>query len=477
VRDSPSAAMSRRKFLTTAAAVGGIEYLAACAVPTPTTEKGHASTQPSATRTAYSTTIPIQFPRLGGMLIGGPHPYDEPAYQQQIARLDLAILGMYDQWTGAGSTPSASVDAIKALNPNILLGNYTIMTEVPIAASDVSTADLRAKVSGEIGPGAVGDWWAYTAAGQHTSHFGYDTWDTNVTLLTIPDGNGDCWPQWLAKRDNSLITNADFDVWYSDNCFSQPRSNADWNRDGTNDDPTSEAAREWWRDGQRAYYDTAKSLQPSKFLMVNTDNDLDGSVRPGGQSFTQYAGVAHGAFLENVIGEKWSAETRTNGWADMMAWYHRVFANLLFPRIVMFNVDLDPTDFQTFRYGFGSCLLNDGFFSVSDFRYHDVLWFDEFDLAGTSSTKWLGLPIHPPQTIPWSNGVYRREFTNGLVLVNPKGNGSQTIDVSAEVPMYAAVGSGFRRFKGSQDSVTNNGALVTSSVTLADRDGLILVKI
>jgi hypothetical protein len=476
VRDTPSAPMSRRKFLTAAAAAGGIGYLGACAVHAPTTEKRHTSTQPAPTRTTYSTSIPIPFPRLGGMLISSPQNYDDPAFQQQIARLDLAILNMYNHWTGAGSSPSAAVNAIKALNPNILLGNYTIMTEVPSLDSDVSTANLRAKVSAEKGPGGVGDWWAYTADGQHTSHFGRDTWDTNLTLLTTPDSNGDRWPQWLAKRDNALISNADFDIWYSDNCLWQPRVNVDWNRDGINDDFTSEAARNWWRDGQRAYYDSAKSLQASKFLMLNTDNDLDGSVRPGRQSFTQYAGVAHGAYLEKLIGEHWSAETPSDGWADMMAWYHHVFANLLFPHIVMFNVGLDPTDCQTFRYGFGSCLLNDGFFSVSDSSYHDVLWFDEFDLAGTSSPKWLGLPIDPPQTIPWSNGVYRREFTNGLVLVNPKGNGSQTIDVTAELPILAAVGSGFRRFKGSQDSATNNGAPVTSSVTLADRDGLILVR-
>jgi hypothetical protein len=270
----------------------------------------------------------------------------------------------------------------------------------------------------------------------------------------------------LAKRDDSRIASANFDIWYSDNCFSQPRVDADWDRDGINDDPYGELAGAWWRDGQRAYYDTAKSLQPNKFLMVNTTNDLDGSVRPGGQSFTQYAGVAHGAYLEKLIGETWSAETPAGGWSDMMAWYHRVFVNLLPPRIVMFNVDLDPADFRTFRYAFASCLLDDGFFSVSDADYHNVLWFDEFDLAGTSSTGWLGLPTDPPQTRPWSNGVYRREFTNGVVIVNPKGNGIQTV----------TMGPGLRRIKGNQDPVTNDGMAVTSPITLGDRDGLILAR-
>ena len=465
MRDTPSAAMSRRRFLAAAAAAGGAGYLGACALTPPEAEENKAQSQPSPTPTTYSASSPIAFPRLGGMLISSPHTYDDPAYQQQIARLDVAILGMYKLWAGASSTPRAAVDAIRALNPDIMLGNYTIATEVPSLSSDVSTADLRDKLAGEKGPRAVGDWWAYTNDGQHTSHFGRNTWDTNLTLLTEPDANGDRWPQWLAKRDNALISDADFDIWYSDNCLAQPRVDADWNRDGVNESADSETAGNWWRDGLRAYYDTAKSLQPGKFLMVNTDSDLDGSVRPGGQSFTQYAGVAHGAFLEKLIGEGWSAETSVDGWSDMMAWYHHVFANLLNPHIVVFNVGLDPTDFQTFRYGFGSCLLNDGFFSVSDSSFHNVLWFDEFDLAGRSTTDWLGAPVEPPQTAPWRNGVYRREFTNGLVLVNPKGNGRQTVDLT-----------GFRRISGDQDPATNNGAPVTSSVTLADRDGLLLVR-
>jgi hypothetical protein len=60
--------------------------------------------------------------------------------------------------------------------------------------------------------------------------------------------------------------------------------------------------------------------------------------------------------------------------------------------------------------------------------------------------------------------VYRREFDNGVVLVNPKGNGTRTVDV----------GAGWRRLLGTQDPVHNNGQSVTS-VTLNEQDGIILV--
>jgi hypothetical protein len=86
----------------------------------------------------------------------------------------------------------------------------------------------------------------------------------------------------------------------------------------------------------------------------------------------------------------------------------------------------------------------------------DVLWFDEFDFD-------LGLPVQTRRNAAWSQGVWRRDFENGIVLVNPRGNGSRTV----------SLGGSFRKLSGSQDPSVNNGAQVTS-VTLADRDGIIL---
>lgn len=409
------------------------------------------------------------YPRLGGMLIGDPHNYHQQAYQQQIAKLDMAILSMYNTWQLGGKSPAQAVSEIKSYNPNILLGNYTIMTEVPTSTSDIATADLRAKLNSGQGPSGIGDWWAYNAAGQRLNWSGgsYPVNDTNLTLHTMPDAHGDRWPQWLAKRDSSLlISTANWDIWYCDNNFWRPRSNADWDRNGTNDSANAEAVRNDWRDGQRAYYDTASSLQPNKIVMVNADNDLDGSTFPAeANPFTQYKDVVGGAFLEHVIGESWSAES-WGGWATMMGWYRKAMSNLLTPKTLVFDAYMgdNPTDYQTLRYAFASCLMDDGYFSAST-NYNTVQWYDEFDLAGTSTTKWLGHAIDPPQSVPWQNGVYRRRFAGGLVLINPKGNGSRTV----------TIGSGYRRFTGSQAPAINNGQLVTSTVTLSDRDGLFLV--
>ena len=51
------------------------------------------------------------------------------------------------------------------------------------------------------------------------------------------------------------------------------------------------------------------------------------------------------------------------------------------------------------------------------------------------------------------------------MLVNPKGNGQQTVTLE----------TAYIKIKGNQDPVTNNGQTVTT-VTLKDRDGIILLK-
>jgi hypothetical protein len=69
-------------------------------------------------------------------------------------------------------------------------------------------------------------------------------------------------------------------------------------------------------------------------------------------------------------------------------------------------------------------------------------------------------------TKAWQNGVYRRNFENGIVLVNPKGNGPREVTLEED----------FRRIKGTQAPSVNNGQL-TRKVQLADRDGIILLRL
>jgi Hypothetical glycosyl hydrolase family 15 len=144
----------------------------------------------------------------------------------------------------------------------------------------------------------------------------------------------------------------------------------------------------------------------------------------------------------------------------MMSQYTAAMQALNSPKLAIFNQWGDPTDYQSMRYGLASCLMNDGYYSFtsSSTGYSGVVWFDEYNAN-------LGQAVSPPPTGAWQNGVWRRDFVNGIALVNPRGNGPQTVQL----------GGTFVKIKGSQDPAVNNGATVTS-VTLQDRDGIILLR-
>lgn len=129
------------------------------------------------------------------------------------------------------------------------------------------------------------------------------------------------------------------------------------------------------------------------------------------------------------------------------------------PHIVGFNVHGKNDDYQKMRYGLASCLMDDGYFSYTDeaVGYSSVPWFDEYDID-------LGVPVDSPSPLPWENGVYRRTYEKGVVLVNP-GLLSKTVTIER----------GYRRIKGNQAPELNDGSDVIS-ITLGGKEGIILTK-
>lgn len=162
--------------------------------------------------------------------------------------------------------------------------------------------------------------------------------------------------------------------------------------------------------------------------------------------------------MEAVIGASWSME-RWKGWEAVMERYRSAIEHTAKPHIVGFNVHGKKDDYQRMRYGLTSCLLDDGYFSYTDVQvgYGSVPWFDEYDVD-------LGEPVDTPPVQPWLNGLYRRRFERGVVLVNP---GLMTKTVAIE--------GGYQRLKGVQAPAVNNGT-AAASVTLPGKDGIILLK-
>lgn len=387
------------------------------------------------------------FPRLMGMNIGAKN-YQEERYLQDMARMDIVILGFYKGWQPPGYADSSSmamrrvVRDLKSRNPAILVGQYTLLSEAYDDPNDAA-ADLREKLY-------ANNWWLLDAAGrkvQWTSQ--YAAWETNVTHWTRPDAEGSRWPQWLAERNYAVFFRdvPEFDIVYLDNVGANSRVTASWKADGRNAnvlDPDILAAH---REGHVEHWNRIRKLQPKALLIGNTDNDL---------SSLQWRNQLDGAFLEALMGENWSIERR-EGWGRMMERYRAVVQNTRQPKIVAFNVVGAADDYRFFRYAYTSCLLDDGYFSYTDkaMGYSSVPWFDEYDQK-------LGSALSPPPAAAWKAGVWRRDFQNGVVLVNPT---AETKQVTIE--------PGLRRLMGKQDAAVNNGS-AAGDLTLGPKVGIVL---
>ena len=403
---------------------------------------------------AASAWTPPPFPRVGGIQIGSPFNYDNPTYQENLAKQNIMVLSNYPGMKPDGVPMQTALTQIKAKNPNALIFTYVNANQLrpDQALNTTSWGPYRAKMNGM-------KWWLYsnTSLTQYVNA-GFGTADDNelnFTLFSPKDSSGYTAIDWMTHFFVSTYATPEpaIDGFFMDNVFWRPYIDGDWNRDGKIDSQTDATVQSWFRQGYARYFSLVKSLMPGKYQLGNI-----GDWGAANSTITEYQGLANGGVLEGYIGKSWSVET-WGGWAATLAQYRKVMSAVAAPKLVIFNQWGAKTDYQSMRYGLGTCLLDDGYYSFTDNsqNYYGVVWFDELDNnLGSGSTK---------PTAAWQKGVWRRDFDNGIVLVNPKGNGAQTVTLE----------TAYIKIRGTQDPVTNSGATVTS-VTLQDRDGIILLR-
>ena len=407
-----------------------------------------------AASTAAAAWTPPNFPRVGGIQIGSPFNYDDPTYEANLARQSIMILGDYPGMTPDGMSMQQAVTNIKARNPNALVFTYVNANQLRSdqALNTTSWGPYRGKMNSM-------KWWLYSdkAMTQYVgAGFGSaGDYALNMTLFTPKDSRGNIGIDWMTRFFVSTYATPApaIDGFFMDNVFWRPYIDGDWNRDGVVDSQTNPTVQSWFRQGYARYFSLVKTLMPGKYQLGNI-----GDWGNPNSMLTEYQGMVNGGVLEAFIGKSWSVETWA-GWANTLAEYRKVMSAVAAPQLLIFNQWGSSTDYQGMRYGLGTCLLDNGYYSFTNTTagYYGVVWFDELDQD-------LGSGQTPP-TAAWQKGVWRRDFDNGIVLVNPKGNGPQT--VTLETP--------YIRIKGTQDPVTNSGQTVTA-VTLKDRDGIILMR-
>lgn len=408
------------------------------------------------------------FPKLGGYQIGKTpfKGYDDPAYHREMAKLDLVVIGSSQAF--ANDTAAA----VRRLNPDVILLKYTSLQSISSTFPGY-WEQKRQKAFAEKGPNQrnAHDWWARDYSGKHVSNFP-NNWTVNITRYVQPDANGDRYPEWAAKLDYDWWVKYDqWDGVYEDSVNWQPRpplngGSIDWS--GGKESSTAKIHSEF-RLGHRAYWNEMRRLAPGKFVVVNHDWYLSEYPNALGRwALPEYDQQADGGLLERVMRSADLKGKPKTPWDQTIRNYRRSMDYFLDPDLTMFVVEGEENNYRFLRYSFATCLLNDGYFEyapLGQYQYGTVTWFDEFDLAGTAGTDWLGRAIDVPPKSPWRSGVWRRDFEGGTAIVNPRGNGVQTVTIE----------DGFRRIAGKQDPRVNNGQAL-NRITLQDGDGIILVR-
>lgn len=390
------------------------------------------------------------FPRLGGYQIGGWAYGHNVERLNNISKLDIAVIQLFVDHNIDGYSIADVTSYIKQQNADVKLLQYVIINEV--SQTSAMFQEIRDKVASEKGAGGRGDWYARNAAGEHVWEWP-GTWMLNFSEYTTPDVNGNRLPQWLADwfSEQYFEVGGKWDGFYIDVMNIEPQVDHDWDLDGDNDSRKDPVVVEKYTKGQIAFHDRFIQRYPHFIGMGNIAEWGAASNPLPAHYYRRVAGL-----VEGIAGFSWSAES-WDGFEGMMNLYRKSIDQTL--NYTLFHVLGSPTNYKFMRYTLAACLMDDGYYThTTDKGYTEQAWFDEFDVD-------LGHAIDPPQTISWSNGVYRRAFENGIVLVNPRGNGSKTVDI----------GEGFKRFQGGQDPVHNNGNPVTT-LTLADGDGIILLR-
>jgi Hypothetical glycosyl hydrolase family 15 len=413
---------------------------------------------------ADAQSTPDPFPRLGAYIIGGTIDFVNLPH---IADLQVAVFSNYPGYSAGGKNLQQQVAAVKALNPAMKI---TAIHNIMNNAS--GTAYYGTQNTAET----LNGWYlrTYYPGGAIVND------GANLMNITSPNisaagtsvgGAGLTYRQWEARYVKSFETEVapNLDGHYSDNFFWSPRSDGDYLQNGTTQSHTNATTQQNWRN---AYVDWDRQIRaamgPGYMHWGNVADWGSGSI----QGYNQ---VLNGGVMESAIGQSYSYESQS--WAKLMSSYATIMKALApfngdGPYLI-FQEDGSITNYQGMRYGLASCLLDNGYFhfNASGFQGggNGVGWFDEMAVN-------LGPPIAGPNNptngtysngglTQWQNGVWRRDFANGIALVNPKGNGPQTVTLETT----------YKHLSGTQVPSINNGQSVTS-VTLNDRDGVILLR-
>ncbi|NQV00799.1 MAG: hypothetical protein HQ537_01605 [Parcubacteria group bacterium] len=336
---------------------------------------------------------------------------------------------------------------IKEKNPEVKFFAY-------IPSQSVNTQDLsswarfRNMVFKKVNSN---DWWLKDSQGNSVSFS--NTWPI---IKFVDPGQG--WNDYLSDlASEDVMSRNVWDGIFYDMVFANlswlNNGDIDINQDGQKDD--IDEINNYWQLYMTDLMNQTKAKIGSSPLVANVD------------IVDKYQDELNGLMMENFPAD-WLGE---NGWSILINQYlNNLPLNNKLPQIYIINSNTDNAgkmeSYRKMRFGLASTLLGDGYFSFdSGDQAHNQIWlYDEYEAyLGKAISSVSNLLDKPNQEI--KPGLWRRDFENGLVLVNS----------TNQEQMYVFNQEEFSKINGEQDRRINNGIKV-NWISLEPKDGIVLLK-
>lgn len=369
------------------------------------------------------------FPRLANFYLKWTLTESEA---RQLSNWDLVVLDMEIQYR----YPEL-LRKIRQWNPDIILLVYITPQEI-IKDAATSYSEMRRQLVQNI----HSDWYLSNASGNRLTWWP-GTYLLNVTNQT-PISQGQRFNEYLIKFvTQDLLGSGLWDGVFYDNAWDNITYFAGLDIDSNRDGRVDENADELWRSGLRFIYtETRRLARPGTIIVGN------GTTRA-------YREELDGTILENFIAPAWSPTMQTYKFNQGDGQINIINAN---------TGNRGGQDrYQDVRFGLGSTLLEDGYFSY-DFgdKDHGQLWrYDEYDI---NLGKSVNTSVSQFNYSNYQPDVWRRDFEHGLALVN-----------STDKIQIVALAGEYEKIHGKQDPNINDGSII-SETKLSPYDGLLLLK-
>ncbi|HWW20939.1 MAG TPA: hypothetical protein VNZ06_09055 [Steroidobacteraceae bacterium] len=446
----------------------------------------------------------IGYPRTMVQAISGAQCNISSANYTLAARYDIVMLGC--NWENQGVNIGNVVNGIHAasngtmVSPVHLVGRYSIL-EVPSGANLSASANEDRQVQ-------TAGWYLCPLGTSCNNATAVNDSDGHMALVNFstyaPSYSGQTPYQWFASyvwntyglgkggpvngaNANNAAPNVDF--FYFDNTLPTAKFSGDWLRNGTLPGTLANTPLALDTAIQNAQLQLCPALHSASGNKLCFVNQALGWTDSLGVNYASGVGAFDGAMQQFIWGTGLSNAVETwGGFTYAMNEYKSQVAGGA-PYVMVTGPVANSTaaDYQYFRYAFGMCTMDIGYCTFGLTSYYPSAdsidgsntttwpWFDEEQGGTLKNVKWLGLPANPNNvsnscgvpvsntwtngnTCAWKNGVYRRDFQNGIILVLPRQTtGGAAVTVTTEVS--------YCHLQNSNDTVdasVNNGSCGTS---------------